>query len=403
MPDARYPGVYLQEGQMGHTIDGVATSTTAFVGRAPDGPVDTPVRITSMGELERAFGRPGIDDALTTSVGLFFANGGREAIVVRPSGAAVPASDDGTGIHAFGADHPFNLLCLPGLASDLGGDVAAIAGAMATASAACETRRAMLLVDPLPAWREIGDVVAGPVSIDALSAGVRRANAAVYFPELMVPNARGVDQVIGPSGAVAGVLARTDLARGVWHVAAGREAGITAIRQPASTLTDSEVATLSDHGVNAIRVLPGAGAVVWGAQTLDGGAGADPEWKYVPVRRLALFIEASIERGTQWAVFEPNDEPLWTALRASIDNFLVGLWKQGAFRGRTPPEAWFVKCGPDTTTQQELDSGVVQMLVGFAPLKPAEFVILHIRLMTGGNAERPRPQQQRRGRARRPS
>jgi len=403
MPEPSYPGVYVEELAGGvHSIAGVPTSTTAFVGRAPGGPVDTPVRISSVVELERSFGPPEADDALRAAVSLFFAHGGREAIVIRASGAAVPASDDGTGIHALGLDQPFNLLCLPGLASDLGGDVMAIAGALAAASRVCETRRAMLVVDPLPAWREVADVVAGPASVDALSSDVRRANAMAYFPGLVVANAGGADRVVGPSGAVAGVIARTDLARGVWHAPAGLEAGIMAVRQPASTLTDSEVATLSDHGVNAIRVLPKAGTVVWGARTLDSGAGADPEWKYVPVRRLALFLEASIDSGTKWAVFEPNDARLWTALRTSIDNFLVGLWKQGAFQGRTPPEAWFVKCGPDTTTQQDIEAGIVQIVVGFAPLKPAEFVVLRIRVMVGGGHDRRRPLP-RRGRPRRPS
>lgn len=135
--------------------------------------------------------------------------------------------------------------------------------------------------------------------------------------------------------------------------------------------------------MNCLRVAPGAGHVVWGARTRNGSDRIASEWKYLPVRRTALFIEESLFRGIQWAVFEPNDEPLWAQLRLNIGAFLNNLFRQGAFQGKTPRDAYFVKCDATTTTQTDINLGVVNILVGFAPLKPAEFVVLRLQQIAG--------------------
>jgi hypothetical protein len=186
-----------------------------------------------------------------------------------------------------------------------------------------------------------------------------------------------------PCGIVAGVMARTDAARGVWKAPAGIEAnlqgvlGLSINGLPAG-LTDDENGQLNPRGINCLRNLPAIGHVVWGARTLEGADALASQWKYVPVRRLALFLEESLFRGTQWVVFEPNDEPLWSQIRLNLGSFMHTLFLQGAFQGTTPREAYFVKCDKETTTQTDIDNGIVNIVVGFAPLKPAEFVVIKI-------------------------
>ena len=148
-------------------------------------------------------------------------------------------------------------------------------------------------------------------------------------------------------------------------------------------LTDPENGVLNPRGVNCIRIFPVFGVVSWGARTLQGDDQIASEWKYVPVRRLALFVEESLYRGTKWVVFEPNDEPLWSQIRLNVGAFMHNLFTQGAFQGTTPREAYFVKCDKETTTQNDINLGVVNILVGFAPLKPAEFVVIKIQQIAG--------------------
>ncbi len=148
-------------------------------------------------------------------------------------------------------------------------------------------------------------------------------------------------------------------------------------------LTDGENGPLNAFGVNCLRVFPLIGPVVWGARTLDGADMLASECKYVPVRRLALFLEESLHRGTRWVVFEPNDAPLWAQIRLIVGTFMHNLFRQGAFQGATPREAYFVKCDEETTTQTDVDNGLVNIVIGFAPLKPAEFVIIKIQQLAG--------------------
>jgi len=186
-----------------------------------------------------------------------------------------------------------------------------------------------------------------------------------------------------PSGAVAGIFARTDAQRGVWKAPAGQEATLVGVVDLSVPLTDDENGELNPLGINCLRAFPIVGRVVWGARTLQGADQLASEWKYIPVRRTALFIEESLYRGTKWVVFEPNDESLWAQIRLNVGAFMHNLFRQGAFQGKSAREAYFVKCDSETTTQNDIDQGIVNILVGFAPLKPAEFVIIQIQQMAG--------------------
>jgi phage tail sheath protein FI len=186
-----------------------------------------------------------------------------------------------------------------------------------------------------------------------------------------------------PCGAVAGVFARTDASRGVWKAPAGLEATLVGVSQLSVSLTDAENGELNPLAINCLRTMPAVGSVAWGSRTLNGDDRLASEWKYIPVRRLALYIEESLYRGTQWVVFEPNDEPLWAQIRLNLGAFMHNLFRQGAFQGKTPREAYFVKCDKETTTQNDINLGIVNILVGFAPLKPAEFVVIKIQQIAG--------------------
>jgi len=182
---------------------------------------------------------------------------------------------------------------------------------------------------------------------------------------------------------VAGVMARTDAQRGVWKAPAGIEATLRGVPDLQLNLTDQENGALNPKGVNCLRSFSGVGRVAWGARTTHGDDALASQWKYVPVRRFALFLEESLFRGTKWVVFEPNDEPLWAQIRLNVGAFMHNLFRQGAFQGTSPREAYLVKCDKETTTQTDINLGIVNILVGFAPLKPAEFVILRIQQLAG--------------------
>lgn len=199
---------------------------------------------------------------------------------------------------------------------------------------------------------------------------------AIYFPWVWSTDPIGAGRnpriLLPPSGFVAGIYARTDNSRGVFKAPAGTEAGISGALATRINVGDREQDFLNPVKVNVARTVPGTGIVIWGTRTY----GSDAEWRYIPVRRMAIFLRTSIYYGIQWAVFEGNDEPLWASLRLNIRAFMLTQFRAGAFQGATPDEAFFVKCDSSTTTQQDIDNGVVNILVGFAPLKPAEFVVL---------------------------
>ncbi|MEI9971337.1 MAG: phage tail sheath subtilisin-like domain-containing protein [Ignavibacteriota bacterium] len=205
---------------------------------------------------------------------------------------------------------------------------------------------------------------------------------AVYFPWVQALDPSGLSAspvLLPPSGYIAGLYARIDASRGVWKAPAGTEASLNGVVGLAVELSDVQHGNLNPIGVNVIRRFAGAGIVSFGARTIA----SDVEWKYVPVRRTAILLRVSIYYGIQWAVFEPNDEPLWAQLRLNIGSFMTTLFRQGAFQGSTPSQAFFVKCDSETTTQADIDNGVVNVLVGFAPLKPAEFVVVKISQQAG--------------------
>ena len=533
-----YPGVYVEEVPSGvRTIVGVATSVTAFLGRAPKGPIDDPVPVRGFGEYEATFG--GLSDVgpLGFAVRDFFRNGGSQALVVRlfggdaaaqtalvtghsslslqaaspgawgntlrvrvthdtSAGAAevaaalgVPLDDlfdlavrdtaDGTtevfrnltyatastrridlvlasesrlvrwlpadppvtpdppaghpdphadppagsppgaewgddtlstpvdaavtdgaaldasaftgsgfeaakrGLYALEKADLFNLLVIPPIGDETAD--AAMTGIVADAAAYCEERRAMLLVDPPAGWRTAKNAADAYRDTGTDRIGTRSKNAALFFPRIRETNPLhdGAIETFAPSGALAGVFARTDAQRGVWKAPAGLDAAVVGVAELAVKLTDAENGDLNPLGINALRTFPAAGTVVWGSRTLQGNDQLASEWKYVPVRRTALFLEESLYRGTQWVVFEPNDEPLWAQIRLSVGAFMHNLFRQGAFQGSTPRDAYFVRCGPDTTTQDDVNRGIVNILVGFAPLKPAEFVVVKLQQLAG--------------------
>src|SRR6185369_12803201 len=210
-------------------------------------------------------------------------------------------------------------------------------------------------------------------------------NAALYFPCVLEsdPLLNGQIDTFVPCGIIAGVMARTDTSRGVWKAPAGLDAALNGIAGLDVNLNDGENGVLNPLAINCLRFFPASGRVVWGARTLRGADQLADEYKYVPVRRLALYIEESLYRGTQWVVFEPNDEPLWAQIRLNVGAFMHGLFRQGAFQGQTPKDAYFVKCDKETTPQDQINLGIVNIIVGFAPLKPAEFVVIKIQQMAG--------------------
>jgi uncharacterized protein len=509
-----YPGVYIEEIPSGvRTIIGVATSITAFVGRALRGPVNDPVRVQSMGEFNRAFGGLWADSTMSYAVDHFFLNGGTDALIVRlingattatfslgaegtspaikleaanpgawggllrlavdhvtadptdnqlfnltvvelspdvktivgsevfrnvsvnaasprylpkllaaesqlvrmpvvagdpqptrravvvgdlstisslaaPSntlidGAALtPTEYDGnedlkTGIYALDKADLFNLLCIPPFtpAGEAAGPT------LQKAAAFCHKRRAVLLVDPPLNWTS---VAAAESNIDSIGVA-RDDHVAVYFPRLLMPDPLQENRpaAFAPCGAVAGVIARTDGERGVWKAPAGQDAVLRGVQGLSIALTDGENGRLNPLGLNCLRSFPVIGTVVWGARTYRGADRLSSEWKYLPVRRLALYIEETLFRNLQWVVFEPNDEPLWAQVRLNVGAFMQNLFRQGAFQGTSPREAYLVKCDKETTTQNDIDRGIVNIVVGFAPLKPAEFVIIKIQQLAG--------------------
>lgn len=513
-----YPGVYIEEVPSGvRTITGVATSITAFIGRARRGPTDRPRLVQSFAEFDRVYGGLWTESLLGYGVQQYFLNGGRDALicrvhngaaaatltlpagfnlvaasegdwgerlrarvdhdtrpletgeaadslfnlsvkdiatgtverflnvstdvnhrryvtrvlelesnlvrvvppgtvpVVRPAAHGAPTAgadplvdpassvafnadgDDGNPIANSNISNPaleaqrgglwmlehadlFNLLCIPPLRPDLDVDKPTWVAAAAYA----KRRRAMVIVDPPAGWDEPADIT--PLALDAVIAqGDDLTNAALYFPRIKAADPLRENRLstFAPSGSIAGVFARTDAQRGVWKAPAGLDASLTGVAELTVTLTDVENGQLNPRAINCLRSFPAFGRVVWGARTLRGSDQLASEWKYVPVRRIALFLEESLYRGTQWVVFEPNDEPLWAQIRLNVGAFMQNLFRQGAFQGRSPREAYFVKCDKETTTQNDIDLGIVNIHVGFAPLKPAEFVVIKIQQMAG--------------------
>jgi phage tail sheath protein FI len=302
-----------------------------------------------------------------------------------PAGADSPK----TGVLALDNTDIFNILCLPPDQRSAADPVSwgdTPTNVFVPALNYCVGRRAMLVVDP-PTSMTVpsqGQSTLNDLAVAGISGDAAR-NSVMYFPRV-----REIDPLNGNKvgtfvscGIVSGIMARTDAARGVWKAPAGIDASISGTTGLAVNMTDAENGELNPIGINALRTFPIIGSVVWGARTLRGADVIADDYKYLPVRRFALFLEESLFRGLKFAVFEPNDEPLWAQIRLNVGAFLNNLFRQGAFQGRTPADAYFVKCDNETTTQNDINLGVVNVLVGFAPLKPAEFVIVRIQQIAG--------------------
>lgn len=303
-----------------------------------------------------------------------------------PGGAPTPADYFGnsvaqSGLHALDPVDLFNLMVIP---ADTGVTAADHQMLWGPASNYCASRRAFLLVDAPANWTsaDARPLIAGSPNpfLSALNVSFKR-NAAVFYPRLVFDDL-GLKKRIGPAGAIAGLMARTDASRGVWKAPAGIEATVNDVLGLEVRLTDIENGVLNKKAINCLRIFPN-GLVNWGARTMDGDDDVGSEWKYIPIRRLALNIEESLFRGTKWVVFEPNDEPLWAKIRLNINAYMMSLFRQGAFQGSSPKDAFFVKCDKDTTTQDDRNKGIVNIEVGFAPLKPAEFVVIKIQQIAG--------------------
>lgn len=272
----------------------------------------------------------------------------------------------------------FNLMVIPGVADN---------GVWSEAEAFCERKRAFLIMDPPRQDSADGSGGLPLIETDMKGATIPKSiNSALYFPYLKFTDPLTTKAMeLPPSGYVSGIFARTDVNRGVWKAPAGLETiirGTTGVVDR-GRMTDARQGTLNPIGVNCIRDFPGVGSVVFGARTSVAANTALEQWRYVPVRRMALFIEQSLYNSLGWAVFEPNDEPLWLALRNTVESFMLSLFKQGAFQGTKPGDAFQVKCDATTTTPTDVAQGIVNIIVAFAPLKPAEFVIIKIAQLAG--------------------
>jgi phage tail sheath protein FI len=390
-----YPGVYIEEVPAKvHPIPGVSTSLTAFVDFFACGPLHKATPVASFAEFTQIFGGLDARSEASYAVQQFFLNGGSQASVVRVSAAHEPSSaewknsegaeailgrgEESSGIYALRGTG-FNLLCLPAAAGLSANSLKMVYDA---AMQFCNEERAFLIVDIPP---DVDTTAKAVHWLDAANpeAITRDKNAAVYFPRLLIPDPLNnqLPRNVGVSGTIAGLYARTDAEQGVWKAPAGVKAalhGVTLVTR----ISDNDNGKINALAINALRNFPIYGNVCWGARTLAGADADASEWKYIPVRRTTLFIEESIYRGTQWVVFEPNDEPLWTRIRVQVGAFMQSLFRQGALQGATPKEAYFVQCDRTTITQDDLDRGVVNVVIGLAPLHPAEFVIIRIQQMT---------------------
>jgi phage tail sheath protein FI len=296
-------------------------------------------------------------------------------------GADPNASND-YGIHLLDQVEIFNLLCIPGESDP---------PTIQDLQEYCYDKRAFYIVDcPQLATTSALQKAAGPLGVSGgvLTGGLTgqyATNSAYYYPWASAP-----DPLMGnrptlfpPCGFVAGLYATTDADRGVWKAPAGIAASLTGVLGLQYTLSNDDNGELNPLGINCLREFKTYGDVIWGARTLAGSDLAGSEWKYIPIRRLALFLESSLYNGTQWVVFEPNDEPLWGQIRLNVGSFMQQLFLQGAFQGSTPQQAYFVKCDSENNPQASIDQGIVNILVGFAPLYPAEFVVIQIQQIAG--------------------
>jgi phage tail sheath protein FI len=352
------PGAFVEDPPAGpRPIEAVGTAVPAFVGEVSSGPL-APSYIRSWGAF--AQGRP-LDSPLARAVEDYFRNGGTTAWV-----APVTAARPGAVRRAIEAmDRDVTLVAVVS-------DPPAPADVIAGAAQAMARRRAMLLVEG--PWADADEAIRAMTADPAGAVGATGADVAVFWPRVRRIAEDGTEADACALGAIAGVIARTDGARGVSRSPAGPDAVLRGTRRPVATATPAQQEELNGLGVNLVREFARYGTVLWGARTLS----ADPEWRYVPVRRTFLFLEESIDRGLGWVVFEPNGESLWALVRRSVEAFLLGLFRDGALAGTKPEHAFFVRCDGSTMAQSDIESGRLVCMVGVALSRPAEFVVFRI-------------------------
>jgi phage tail sheath protein FI len=400
MTEFLHPGVFVEEtNSQFHPIEGVATSGAALVGGLETMRSQPLLEARSALELERALEEvveertDGTRDERIATVSTdnfliarsFFENGGKRLIVSslnQPSGCVadrlIGSEAAQTGLYALDRDEGrgrFQILLVPGT-REL--DASEASRVIRAAADFCLERRVFLIADPPLELSSRGELEGW---VESLALGNAARNVALYFPALLKTDVEpgGDPRPLAASGAIAGIYARTDETRGVWKAPAGREASLRGATGVTIELSRDDIDSLVTRRINPLRAVTSSEPVVWGARTL---ASSDSEWRYVPVRRTATFLEESLNQGLDWVVFEPNDEPLWTRVRSTVGAFLHRLFAAGAFQGNRPQEAYFVRVDRTTMSQNDLDAGRLNVVVGFAPLKPAEFVVLRLALRT---------------------
>lgn len=371
MTTFQYPGVYINEVSAEvKAITGVSIHTAVFIGLSQSGSDSDRQPVTSYADFEQRFGdRAAITLAdgtrqtnyLAQAVNGYFANGGRRLYIVKLAETSLPAYT--RAIEAAGKLSEVGVVALPGYSALPAKDYAEINRILQRYAEAWHDR--MILLDP--------PLAADSSQLIAIRNSVQSGFLALYTPWCQVRETRvKATTAVPPSGFIAGVWARVDETRGIYKAPANEP--IQAITGFSRAISEQEQAQLNPHGINVLRTFPSQGHLVWGARTLS----AEPEWKYIAVRRYASFLERSISAGTQWTVYESNNEALWAMLRNSIANFLDAQWRLGALQGSRPQEAYFVRVDRTTMTQADIDQGHVIVEVGFAPVKPAEFILLRI-------------------------
>lgn len=357
------------------TLPGGAVTTERFVNVTLN-PAYPALLLRNVLAAESRFVLLGSGDAVPPAGATGTASGGRDSATL-PMIAYLGDQSQHTGLYALDHVPVFNILSIP--PDQDGVDTPPLV--YQTAAAYCVTRRAMLIIDPPVGWQTAFDDrdVAAISRSDLGGFGADEArNSAVYFPQVMAadPLNDGQIRAFPPSGYVAGIWAQTDNETGVWKAPAGIAAPLNGVSGFSALLNDDQTGLLNPQGINCLRSFPVYGPVVWGARTMAGADQLADDYKYIPVRRLALYIENWLAQNTQWAVFEPNDETLWAALRLQIGNFMNSLFRQGGLAGSSANDAYFVTCDASTTTVSDIEQGIVNVVVGFAPMKPAEFVVL---------------------------
>lgn len=359
-------------------LEPTPTSVTIFIGRTASGPMFTPVACQSLQDYDSTFSPTNPHGDLSRAVRLFFHNAGPRCHVVRIRNREVQedrpprAADYRDVLVAISIEVPdFNLLVLP---RDDGVDPATQQEIWRMASHFCREKRAMLLIDAPSEWAGLVDVqdAWSDLGILRIREGLALESAAMFYPRVMVRDG-DAEVPTGCCGAMAGLMTSFDDAHGVWTPAAGLDAVIAGIKGLEHETTEDDASLFGSEGVDVLRSLP-EGIVSWGARTMAGHTGS--WWKFIPVRRMALFVEQSIERGIEWVASEPNDALLWQGIQANVGSFLDDIWKRGALEGDTAEKAYFVKCDAETTTEDDIARGQVHFHVGFAPMRPEEFMVL---------------------------